>query len=80
MLCRSDDKVTLFDVQQRNVLSELSSPMIKYVVWNNDMSQVGLRGKEGGVEGGSCLVRESVEMCGNYSGSVGMRRLRIDVG
>ena len=42
LLCRSEDKVTLFDVQQRTVLAELSTPQVKYVVWNNDMTQVAL--------------------------------------
>ncbi len=32
----------LFDVQQRTILAELSTPHIKYVVWNSDMSQVAL--------------------------------------
>ncbi|GFH20541.1 coatomer subunit alpha, partial [Haematococcus lacustris] len=38
LLCRSEDKVTLFDIQQRSTLAELSTPSIKYVVWNSDMS------------------------------------------
>ncbi|GAX83376.1 hypothetical protein CEUSTIGMA_g10801.t1 [Chlamydomonas eustigma] len=42
LLCRSEDKMTLFDVQQRSVLAELSTPFVKYVVWNNDMTMVAL--------------------------------------
>lgn len=38
-------QVTLFDVQQRTVLSELPTPAVKYVVWNADMSQVALLSK-----------------------------------
>lgn len=45
LLCRSEDKVTLFDVQQRITVAELSTPFIKYVVWNSDMSQVALLSK-----------------------------------
>jgi len=45
LLCRSEDKVTLFDVQQRTTLAELSTPAIKYVVWNNDMSMVAMTSK-----------------------------------
>ena len=35
-------QMTRFDVQQRSVLAELSTPYVKYVVWNNDMSMVAL--------------------------------------
>lgn len=38
-------QVTLFDVQQRLTLAELSTPFIKYVVWNSDMSSVALLSK-----------------------------------
>ena len=34
--------MTLFDVQQRTVLAELSTPYVKYVIWNSDMSMVAL--------------------------------------
>jgi coatomer protein complex subunit alpha (xenin) len=37
--------MTLFDVQQRITLAELSTPFIKYVVWNTDMSSVALLSK-----------------------------------
>jgi hypothetical protein len=38
-------QMTLFDVQQRITLAELSTPFIKYVVWNGDMSSVALLSK-----------------------------------
>jgi hypothetical protein len=38
-------QMTLFDVQQRTVLAELSTPYVKYVIWNNDMTQVALLSK-----------------------------------
>lgn len=45
LLCRSEDKVILFDVQQRSTLGELNTPFIKYVVWSNDMELVALISK-----------------------------------
>jgi hypothetical protein len=36
-------QVVLFDVQQRIVMGELSTPFVKYVIWSKDMSQVSLR-------------------------------------
>ncbi|KAF6256969.1 COPI alpha subunit C-terminus-domain-containing protein [Scenedesmus sp. NREL 46B-D3] len=45
LLCRAEDKMALFDVQQRITLAELSTPFIKYVVWNGDMSSVALLSK-----------------------------------
>ncbi|PNH11699.1 Coatomer subunit alpha-1 [Tetrabaena socialis] len=45
LLCRSEDKVTLFDIQQRSSMAELATPFIKYVVWNSDMSMVALLSK-----------------------------------
>lgn len=38
-------QMTLFDLQQRATLAELSTPFIKYVVWNSDMSSVALLSK-----------------------------------
>jgi coatomer protein complex subunit alpha (xenin) len=37
--------MTLFDVQQRSSIAELSAPFVKYVVWNNEMSMVALLSK-----------------------------------
>eukprot|EP00898_Chlorokybus_atmophyticus_P004028 jgi/Chlat1/4626/Chrsp3S05583 len=45
LLCRSDDRVVLFDVQQRTTLAELSTPFVKYVVWSGDMNYVALLSK-----------------------------------
>lgn len=45
LLVRSEDKVALFDVQQRTVLGELATPPIKYVVWSGDMEKVALLSK-----------------------------------
>ena len=40
VLCKSEDKMVMFDVQQRNVVGELSAPPVKYVVWNAEMTMV----------------------------------------
>eukprot|EP00245_Coleochaete_scutata_P006026 TRINITY_DN20136_c0_g1_i1.p1 TRINITY_DN20136_c0_g1~~TRINITY_DN20136_c0_g1_i1.p1 ORF type:complete len:1228 (-),score=277.17 TRINITY_DN20136_c0_g1_i1:960-4643(-) len=45
LLCRSDDKVVLFDVQQRTSIGELNTPFVKYVVWSGDMNYVALLSK-----------------------------------
>jgi hypothetical protein len=44
-LCTVPLQMTLFDVQQRITVAELSTPFIKYVVWNSDMSSVALLSK-----------------------------------
>jgi len=45
LLCRADDKMVLFDLQQRAAVAELATPFIKYVVWSSDMSRVALLSK-----------------------------------
>ncbi|EFJ08647.1 hypothetical protein SELMODRAFT_447957 [Selaginella moellendorffii] len=45
LLCRSDDKMILFDLQQKAVLGEIHSPQVKYVVWSLDMEAVALVSK-----------------------------------
>ncbi|KAG0560938.1 hypothetical protein KC19_9G025800 [Ceratodon purpureus] len=45
LLCRSEDKVVLFDLQQRATLGEVSTPFVKYVVWSSDMENVALLSK-----------------------------------
>lgn len=42
LLCRSEDKVALFDVQQRSTVAELATPPVKYAVWSADMGSVAL--------------------------------------
>lgn len=37
--------VTLFDIQQQKTLGEVTSPPVKYVVWNNDGTHVALLSK-----------------------------------
>ncbi|KAF5182466.1 Coatomer subunit alpha [Thalictrum thalictroides] len=45
LLCRSEDRVVIFDLQQRIVLCDLQIPFIKYVAWSSDMEYVALLGK-----------------------------------
>jgi len=45
LLCRSDDRMILFDIQQRSAMAELTTPLIKYVVWSTDNNFVALLSK-----------------------------------
>ncbi|KAJ8555539.1 hypothetical protein K7X08_013035 [Anisodus acutangulus] len=45
LLCRAEDRVVIFDLQQRIVLGELQTPFIRYVVWSSDMESVALLSK-----------------------------------
>ncbi|KAJ7946016.1 Coatomer, alpha subunit [Quillaja saponaria] len=45
LLCRAEDRVVIFDLQQRIVLGDLPTPFVKYVVWSNDMENVALLSK-----------------------------------
>ncbi|CAL9076488.1 unnamed protein product, partial [Musa acuminata var. zebrina] len=45
LLCRAEDRVAIFDLQQRIVLGELQTPSIKYIVWSSDMESVALLAK-----------------------------------
>ncbi|CAA6671832.1 unnamed protein product [Spirodela intermedia] len=45
VLCRAEERVAIFDLQQRVVLGELQSPSVKYVVWSGDMETVALLSK-----------------------------------
>ncbi|ERM96351.1 coatomer subunit alpha-1 [Amborella trichopoda] len=45
LLCRAEDRVVIFDLQQRTIIGDLQTPFIKYVVWSNDMESVALLSK-----------------------------------
>ncbi|XP_050227134.1 coatomer subunit alpha-2-like [Mercurialis annua] len=45
LLCRAEDRVVIFDLQQRTVLGDLQTPFVKYVIWSNDMESVALLSK-----------------------------------
>ena len=67
LLCRSEDKMVLFDVQQRTVMAELATPFVKYVVWSADGSMVALLSKHAIVVankrlGQACTVHETIRV------------------
>ena len=45
LLLRSEERISLFDIQQRKAIAEVSCPVIKYVVWSHDQSHVALISK-----------------------------------
>ncbi|XP_062209518.1 coatomer subunit alpha-3-like [Phragmites australis] len=45
ILCKAEDRVAIFDLQQRLVLGELQAPTVKYVVWSSDMESIALLSK-----------------------------------
>ncbi|KAF8776231.1 hypothetical protein HU200_003734 [Digitaria exilis] len=45
LLCKAEDRVAIYDLQQRLVLGELQTPAVKYVVWSTDMESVALLSK-----------------------------------
>lgn len=45
LLCKAEDRVVIFDLQQRIVLGELQTPSVKYIVWSSDMESVALLSK-----------------------------------
>ncbi|KAK9926266.1 hypothetical protein M0R45_023507 [Rubus argutus] len=58
LLCRAEDRVVIFDLQQRIVLGELQTPFIKYVVWSNDMESVALLSKHAIIIASKRLVHQ----------------------
>ena len=66
-LIRSEEKITLFDVQQRKVMGELTAPMIKRVVWSDDLGRVALLSKHAIIIankklGHVCTVHETIRI------------------
>lgn len=67
LLCRCEDKMVLFDVQQRSVMAELATPFVKYVVWSQDGGMVALLSKHAIVLankrlGNACNVHETIRV------------------
>ncbi|CAL1377289.1 unnamed protein product [Linum trigynum] len=58
VLCRADDKVVIFDLQQRLVVGELPTTFVKYVVWSSDMETVALLSKHAVVIANKRLVHQ----------------------
>ena len=45
LLCRAEDRLVIFDLQQRIILGEFQTPSVKYIVWSTDMESVALLSK-----------------------------------
>ncbi|XP_076947694.1 coatomer subunit alpha-1-like [Bidens hawaiensis] len=45
LLCKSEDRVIIFDLQQRMILGDLQASFVRYVVWSSDMESVALLSK-----------------------------------
>jgi coatomer protein complex subunit alpha (xenin) len=45
LLLRSDERITLYDIQQRKAVAEVTTPAVKYVIWSQDMTHVALVSK-----------------------------------
>jgi coatomer protein complex subunit alpha (xenin) len=58
LLCRAEDRVVIFDLQQRIVLGDLQTPFVKYIVWSNDMESVALLSKHAIVIASKTLVHQ----------------------
>uniref|UniRef100_A0A7N0SZM6 Coatomer subunit alpha n=1 Tax=Kalanchoe fedtschenkoi TaxID=63787 RepID=A0A7N0SZM6_KALFE len=58
LLCRAEDRVAIFDLQQRLVLGDLQTPAIKYIIWSNDMESVALLSKHAIVIASKTLVHQ----------------------
>ncbi|KAH7575011.1 hypothetical protein ACOSP7_005567 [Xanthoceras sorbifolium] len=58
LLCRAEDRVVIFDLQQRLVLGDLQTPFVKYVVWSNDMESVALLSKHAIIIANKKLVHQ----------------------
>ncbi|KAK7849787.1 coatomer subunit alpha-2 [Quercus suber] len=55
---RAEDRVVIFDLQQRLVLGELQTPFVKYVVWSLDMENVALLSKHAIIIASKKLVHQ----------------------
>ncbi|KAK4053259.1 hypothetical protein OIO90_004033 [Microbotryomycetes sp. JL221] len=67
LLLSTPASVVLFDIQQQKVISELATPLVKYVVWSNDNSMVALLSKHTIVIanktlGQSAMVHETIRI------------------
>uniref|UniRef100_A0A2P2IV55 Coatomer subunit alpha n=2 Tax=Rhizophora mucronata TaxID=61149 RepID=A0A2P2IV55_RHIMU len=58
LLCRAEDKVFIFDLQQRVILGDLQTSFVRYIVWSNDMEQVALLCKHSIIIANKKLVQQ----------------------
>jgi len=59
LLLKSEERITLFDIQQRKAMAEVTTPVVKYVVWSADMAHVALLSKHAIV----ILTRKLEQVC-----------------
>ena len=57
LILSSTSSVVLYDIQQQKIIAELNTPPVKYIIWNQDGSQVALLSKHS-----ECLSRFSRRM------------------
>lgn len=67
LLLRSEERISLFDIQQRKAMAELNTPVVKYVAWSPDMSHVALLSKHGVVIATRkleqvCMIHETIRI------------------
>lgn len=67
LLVQSEEKIVLFDVQQRSCLGEMTAPSVKYVIWSEDMNRVALLSKHAVILAdkklqNSCTVHEAMRV------------------
>ncbi len=62
LLLRSEERISLFDIQQRKAVAEVTVPPVKYVVWSADGSHVALIAKH---QIAIC-TRKLEQLCSNH--------------
>ncbi|CAG8636627.1 6826_t:CDS:10, partial [Racocetra fulgida] len=67
LLLSTPTSVILYDIQQRQIVSEVNTPPVKYVVWSSDHSQVALLSKHtitiaNKTLDESCLIHETIRI------------------
>ncbi|EFA84003.1 WD40 repeat-containing protein [Heterostelium album PN500] len=65
ILVMTDEKMILYDIQQKNPVAEIAVPSIRYVVWSKDFSYVAMMGRDSIILANRrleqiCVVGESV--------------------
>ncbi|KAJ8762252.1 hypothetical protein K2173_007408 [Erythroxylum novogranatense] len=58
LLCRAEDRLFIFDLQQRIILGELQASFVRSVVWSNDMETVALLSKHSIIIANKKLVHQ----------------------
>ncbi|XP_047312007.1 coatomer subunit alpha-1-like [Impatiens glandulifera] len=58
LLCRAEDRVVIFDLQQRLILGDLQTSFVKYISWSDDMETVALLSKHAIIIANKKLVHQ----------------------